>query len=194
MAGPDWLRWLLTALFLGVAGYCVARLVAARSAGSTYGGCHRAVDVGNVLMGVGMAAMSSPIGGPLPHAGWQAVFLLLAVWFAVSRLTGADPVGWHGGSLHHAIGAAAMLYMLIAIPHGGADMAQPWMAGTVAGTAALPVVAWVLAGYFALHALRTGVAVSRVGGAPVAVHSPRLAMTCQLVMSLGATAMLLTVA
>src|ERR1041384_7803457 len=68
MSGPEWLRWLLTGAFLAVAAYCVVRLGGANAG---YPGCARAVDLAHVLMGIGMAVMVSPIGGPLPHAGWE---------------------------------------------------------------------------------------------------------------------------
>src|ERR1044072_2221055 len=84
LSDAPWLRWSATAAFLTIAGYCVARLAAAHRAPGGYPGRHRAVDLAHVLTGVGMAAMASPVGGPLPPAGWQTVFLFLAVWFAGS--------------------------------------------------------------------------------------------------------------
>lgn len=84
MTAEAWLRWVATAAFLAVAGYCVARLAAAPRAPAGYPGRHRAVDIAHVLMGIGMAAMASPVGGPLPMAGWQAIFLIMAAWFAGS--------------------------------------------------------------------------------------------------------------
>ena len=35
-----------------------------------------------------MVAMLSPVGGPIPAAGWQAVLVLTAGWFAFSAWRG----------------------------------------------------------------------------------------------------------
>jgi hypothetical protein len=188
MAGPNWLRWILAAAFLAVAAYCVARLVAAHRVPASYRGCHRALDVAHLVMGVGMAVMCSPVGGPVPAAGWQTIFLLIAAWFLGSALrqwrTGVrpDPAGWHGGGLHHAVAALAMLYMLAGDAH---HMAAPWMAGH--RSAGLPVIGWVLAGYFVgfagLLAVRAGAPVR--APLPRVLGARRVATGCQLVMSLG---------
>src|SRR3712207_6183196 len=101
MTGPGWLRLVLAAAFLTVAAYCVARLVAAHRVPARYAGCHRAVDVAQFLLAIGMAVMCSPIGGPVPAAGWQTVSLLVAAWFIgywwLGRRAHAppDPIGWH---------------------------------------------------------------------------------------------------
>jgi hypothetical protein len=185
---PVWLRWILVAAFLAVAGYCVVRLVAARRVPVGYRGCHRALDVAHLLMGVGMAVMCSPVGGPVPAAGWQTIFLLIVAWFAGSAWhqwrTGArtDPIGWHGGALHHVIAALAMLYMLRADAH---HLAAPWMAGHHAP--GLPVLGWVFAAYFlgfaVLLLLRSGTPSGQ--GMPAVLRSSRVAVGCQLVMALG---------
>lgn len=93
-----------------------------------------------LLMGLGMLAMVSPVGGPVPLAGWQALFAVAAVglgalWLLRRRLQlRATRCG------HHAVMAAAMLYMLAAMTHG--HTADPWL--TMAGhTGALPF--WPLA-------------------------------------------------
>lgn len=200
----DWLRdsfsWLGTAAFLAVAGYCVARLVAAARTPETYPGRHRAVDVAHVLMAVGMAAMLSPVGGPLPMAAWQTVFLLMTAWFAGSwwQSRGAARDGWHGGwhgnGLHHALAAAAMLYMLTAMPHGG-HTGAPWLAGGLGpGMAgmALPVVGWVLAAYFLASAVVLVRWRSPAGpaGLPALLTAPAAMTACQTTMAAGTGAML----
>jgi hypothetical protein len=198
------LRWASTAAFLTVAGYCVARLVAAARVPAEYRGHHRAVDVAHVLMGVGMAAMASPVGGPLPMAAWQTVFLLMTVWFVGSwvaerRGERSGPVGWHGGGLHHAVAAVAMVYMLTAMPHGGHHRSAPWLAGwTDGGVAgmALPLVGWVLAGYFlvtaTLFVVRTRWRTPVLSGSaplparlPALLTAPRVMASCQAAMALG---------
>lgn len=204
MVVMDWFRdtlgWLGTAVFLAVAGYCVARLVVAARAPEKYPGSHRTVDMAHVLMAVGMAVMLSPVGGPLPMAGWQTVFLLMTVWFTGSwwRSRGTDGDGWHGGwhgnGLHHAIASAAMLYMLMAMPHGGHSGA-PWMSGglgTEMAGMAMPVVGWVLAAYF----LATAVVLVRwrapagPAGLPALLTAPTVMTACQTTMAAGTGAML----
>jgi hypothetical protein len=182
MTGPDWLRWLLAGAFLAVAGYCVARLV---RADRRYPGCARSVDLAHVLMGVGMAVMVSPAGGPVPHAGWQTVFLLLTLWFAGTWVVdrGRPVPHWHGSALHHAIAAVAMLYMLTAAPHEGMAMGQPWTSGHSMGALALPLVGWGLAAYLLVHA-------GQVAWRALPVPTLRRTGACQLVMSLGAVVML----
>jgi hypothetical protein len=202
VSGDPWLRWSATVAFLTIAGYCVARLAAAHRAPDGYPGRHRAVDLAHVLMGVGMAAMASPVGGPLPQAGWLTVFLLLAVWFAGSwwrtRRFGrseTDDLGWHTGGLHHAVGALAMLYMLAAMPHAGHDQ-SPWLMGHGAGHLdagmALPVLGWTLVAYFLVASLLVIVrtdwrtAPRAAGGtAPPILRAPRLTATCEATMALG---------
>ncbi|MPZ81079.1 MAG: DUF5134 domain-containing protein [Actinophytocola sp.] len=199
MTAEVWLRWAGTAAFLAVAGYCVARLAAAHRAPAGYPGRHRAVDIAHVLMGIGMAAMASPAGGPLPMAGWQAIFLIMAAWFAGSwwreRRTGPPPrdgMGWHGTGLHHAVAALAMLYMLSAMRHGGGhgvpDTA-PWLAGRLDSPGmALPVVGWALVGYFAVSAVLLVVGTDwRPGpaGVPSILLTPRITASCQATMALG---------
>ncbi|GAB1508159.1 DUF5134 domain-containing protein [Actinophytocola sp. KF-1] len=201
----DWLRdslgWLGTAAFAAVAGYCVARLVAAARAPESYPGRHRAVDVAHVLMAVGMAAMLSPVGGPLPMAAWQTVFLLLTVWFAASwwHSRGAADTGWHGGwhgnGLHHALGAAAMLYMLTAMPHAGHSGA-PWLPGGLGPDMtgmALPALGWVLAAYFLASAVVLVRWRSPAGpdGLPAVITGQAAMTACQTTMAAGTGVMLI---
>ena len=191
MAGPSWLRWVLVAVFLAVAGYCVVRLAAAHRAPARYRGCHRALDVAHLIMGLGMAVMCSPIGGPLPAAGWQTLFVLVAAWFLGSffhsRRTGrqAEPIGWHGGALHHALAALAMLYMLTGMPDAH-HMSVAWMPGMPAPSGFL---GWILAAYFAGFAV---LLLSRARSAsaadlpiPAVLQAPRVITACQLIMALG---------
>jgi len=191
VAGPSWLRWILAAAFLAVAGYCVVRLVAAHRASGRYLGCHRALDVAHLVMALGMAVMCSPIGGPVPAAGWQTAFVLIAAWFLGAswhrwrRGIRADPIGWHGGALHHALGALAMLYMLSGMPDAH-HMSVAWMPGMPGPGGFL---GWIFAGYFAAFAV---LLLSRARSAPAAdlpipaiLLAPRIAVGCQLIMALG---------
>lgn len=201
-----WFHWALTVAFLAVAGYCVARLVVASRVPAGYRGAHRAVDVGHVVMGLGMAAMVSPVGGPLPVAGWQTVFLLVTAWFAVSwwqgRRTGTTPkpVGWHGNAAHHALAGLAMLIMLSAMPHDGSHSSAPWMPAMPDGQAGtlLVLVGWSLALYFAataaLRLAGTTWRPARAGAGdevPALLLAPRLTSTCEVTMALGTGYMLI---
>ncbi|MGH3880741.1 MAG: DUF5134 domain-containing protein [Actinophytocola sp.] len=197
MGTEVWLRWATTAAFLAVAGYCVARLTAAHRVPAGYPGRHRAVDVAHILMGVGMAAMASPVGGPLPSVAWQTIFLLLAAWFAGSwwheRRNGtpaSDGMGWHGTGLHHAVAALAMLYMLAAMPHGAGHDPAPWLPGHLEPGIALPALGRVLVGYFVVSAVllvaRTNWRPTpRPGPQPAILRTPRITATCQTTMALG---------
>ena len=193
----EWLRWAGTAAFLAVAGYCVARLVAAARAPSTYRGCHRAVDVAHVLMALCMAAMTSPVGGPLPMAAWQTVFLLMTGWFVGAwwRARGTDTWhgGWHGSDLHHALAAVAMLYMLLAMPHGGGHQMAPWLDGDFGAGMALPAVGWALVVYFLAWAVMLATR-SRVSAGPdglaTVLTAPGAMVACQVTMAAGTGGML----
>ncbi len=201
MAGPDWFRWLLTAMFLAVAAYCLARLVVARHVSPRYLGCHRANDAAHGIMSLGMAVMSSPAGGPIPVAGWQAMFLVSTTWYLLAwwrQRAGdsvAEPIGWHGGGLHHVIAGVAMIYMLAAMSGGGHHMSAPWISGSHEVELRAPVIGWFLAAYFLVHATVLGVrtwrkAVARDGRLPAILTAPRLAAGCQVSMALGTCYML----
>ncbi len=185
MAGPTWTGWLLTAAFLAIAGYSVARLVAAGRFPPGYHGCHRAVDLAHATMALGMAVMCSPVGGPLPMAGWQAIFVLVTGWFLASWLRVRAPsVGWHGSDLQHAVAGMAMLYMLMAVPHSAQSMSSSWSVGAHSGEAALPLLGWAFVAFFAVQAIRLSpLALRRTGTGLLA--DGRLAAGCQLVMALG---------
>jgi hypothetical protein len=192
MTGPSWLGWLCVAVFLAVAGYCVLRLVVADRVRG-YPGCHRALDTAHLVMALGMAAMCSPVGGPVPVAGWQTVFLLMAAWFAGAawraRRTGVrvEPLGWHGGGLHHAAAALGMLYMLSVMPHGAHEMSDAWMGAHPSGGG--PALGWVVVAYFGGSAVLLGRHLARAavppGGWPAVLAGRRVATACQLAMALG---------
>jgi hypothetical protein len=96
-------------------------------------------------MALGMAAMASPLGDPVPEPAWTGLYVVIAVWFAVlvlrTRSTGGD-------ALHHVVGSGAMLFMLAA-DHSTGHMAH---GGPASGLVA--VTAMGFTGYFAWHALR----------------------------------------
>jgi hypothetical protein len=145
--------WALTAVFAALVLPCVLRLVRLDYARLGHGVRHG--DLAELLLVVAMVAMVSPVGGPIPAAGWQAVLALTTGWFALAW--------WRGRSCgaHHALSAAAMFYMVTAMPHGGAGHG-PWLTmSTMDSRLALPLIAVVAAGYFVVDAAWSGVLVVR---------------------------------
>jgi hypothetical protein len=168
--------WALTAVFAALALPCVLRLVRLDYARLSHGVRHG--DLAELLLVVAMVAMLSPVGGPIPAAGWQAVLVLTAGWFAVAW--------WRGrtGCAHHALSAASMLYMVTAMPHDGMTHG-PWLTmSTMDARLALPVVAVAAAGYFVIDAARTGVLVVRAPAVTAESGHASRAM-CRAVMGAG---------
>ncbi|WP_328614811.1 DUF5134 domain-containing protein [Amycolatopsis sp. NBC_00355] len=182
MAGVD---WALTVVFAVLALPCVLRLV--RLDYVRLGQGVRNGDLAELLLVVAMVAMLSPVGGPIPAAGWQAVLVLTAGWFALAWWRGRQ-----SGCAHHALSAAAMLYMVTAMPHEG--MAHgPWLTMSTMDTRlAVPVLAVAAAAYFVFDAARTGVAMVRGPAAAVSGHTSRAA--CRVVMGAGMGYLLLAAA
>lgn len=158
---PDAVAWSLTVLFALLAVPSVYRLV--RLDAVRYDPDIRSMDLAELLMVVAMVAMVSPLGGPIPAAGWQAILTLMAGWFFVAALRGRRCC-----AVHHMISAAAMLYMITAMPQHEMDHG-PWLTmSEMPGRLAWPALAVLAVGYFAFDATRSGVtAVRMVRGAPV---------------------------
>ncbi|MCX2924737.1 DUF5134 domain-containing protein [Streptomyces sp. NEAU-W12] len=186
MHGPAVSGWLLVALCAATGAYCLLRMRSSveeqrRSAG------------GEALMGFGMAAMAVPAAvlTPPPWA-WPAY----AVVFGATGLHSL----WasHGDTrhLHHPLGAAAMVYMAVAMPLSPGP-------GHAHGSAGLPLLTGLLLLYFTAYVLVTGVRlvpVTAVAGRPPpgAVRAPgwgdrpELARACRLSMGIATVVMLLT--
>ncbi|MQA10117.1 MAG: DUF5134 domain-containing protein [Pseudonocardiaceae bacterium] len=194
------IEWLGTVLLLAVAGHCVARLVAGSGAAPRdHCAQDRACDALHVLMSVGMAAMFSPVGGPIPRAGWEAVFCLAVGWSLVATVREREwrrRLAW----ARHTAAGVAMVYMLVAaaLPMSGTDAGHT--AGGHGGAPALPVLSWLLAGYFAGYALWSMLAVAgarpaapalAVPAPAVPMLAPRMVSLCELVMAGGMAYMLL---
>jgi Domain of unknown function (DUF5134) len=114
-------------------------------------------EVSHVAMALGMAAMASPFGNPVPGPVWTMVFVVIATWFVLLVVRSG---GFGGERGHHVVGSVAMLFML-AFEHGiasspGGHVAG--MGGASHGSAAVvvfaSVIAIALAGYFGWHTLR----------------------------------------
>lgn len=145
-------------------------------------------ELSHAAMGLGMAAMFSPLGNPVPGPVWTVVFALGLAWFG-SLVVRSRTFGGDAG--HHAVGSGAMLLMLAA----GHSAHGRGAAGTL-GVASLAALA--LTGYFAWHALRCADGCRRPDPAagPVAVRThaleaPHLAAGAQLLTAATMSVMLL---
>lgn len=167
------LGWLLTAVFAALALPCVRRLVRLDypSRGVRNG------DLADLLLLLAMVAMLSPVGGPIPMAGWQALLVLTAAWFGVAWWRGRGSA--HPPCGHHAVSALAMLYMLSAMPGTGHG---PWLTMSTMDLKAWPLVALAAGAYFVFDAARTGVVAVRTAPAPAGVGSRAF---CRTVMGAG---------
>ncbi|SDY28792.1 protein of unknown function [Amycolatopsis xylanica] len=176
------MAWILTAVFLAITWPCVRRLASLDYA--RLGHATRQGDVAELLFTVAMVAMLSPIGGPIPAAGWQALFLLASGWFLVAWLRGAH------GCAHHAISAVVMLYLLVAMPHVTAEHG-PWLNMSTMDTSPgvlFTVVAIAAAVYFAGDALKSGLFLLKAADRPAGTVSRA---ACRTVMGIGMGYMLL---
>ncbi|MHA6785068.1 DUF5134 domain-containing protein [Pseudonocardia saturnea] len=117
-------------------------------------------ELSHAAMGVGMAAMFSPLGDPVPAPVWVVVFGLCGAWFgSVALRTPSGPV--HADAAHHVVGSGAMLFMLLGAHGAGVAGTGAAHAGHVGhgggpdgGLGLASLVSIVLAGYFAWHVLR----------------------------------------
>jgi hypothetical protein len=123
---------LLATLSLGVAVVFAAFVVHPR--------CGRLAAATHALMGLGMAAMFSPWGDPVPPLPAAGVFAAVAVWFGARLLRGA-PTG-AGGAAHLVLAPAAMAAMYLSHAHGSHHT----------GTVVIAALWLGLAGYFGWHA------------------------------------------
>jgi hypothetical protein len=145
-------------------------------------------ELSHAAMGLGMAAMFSPLGNPVPGAVWTVVFALAMAWFGGVVVRGRT---FGGDAGHHAVGSGAMLLMLAAghSAHGRGG------AGTLG---VVSVAALALTGYFAWHALRCADGCRRAEPTPGAVavrtgvlEAPHVAAAAQLVSAATMSVMLL---
>jgi hypothetical protein len=152
---PVGLAWTLVVLFAVLVVPSVSRLVRAEPGRLAWAA--RETDLTELLMALAMVAMVSPLGGPIPAAGWAAVLALAAGWFLVAAFRRRRCC-----AVHHAVVAAAMLYMIIAMPGQHADHG-PWLTMSGMGTArlAFPALAVVAGAYFGYDAVRVGTRAAR---------------------------------
>lgn len=143
-------------------------------------------EFSHAAMGIGMAAMFSPLGDPVPDPVWIAVFALCGAGSASAALRG----GRHRAhAVHHIVGSGAMLFMLVGGHGRGGGLAS--------------VAAIALAGYFGWHVLRcadrlrelptpaSGAVLVRAGRIGVgSLRDARLAAGAHVVMAAAMAAML----
>jgi hypothetical protein len=197
--GPIWLACAFAAVMLGIALYCVGRLIAARRTGRR---TERDVDLVHVGMGTAMAGMLVPSANPLAgHAwnlGWTMFFGLAVCWFGARLLIGLAEARPAGSAPAHLIGSGAMLYMMTATPAAagtsGMDMSGMGMSGSVSTPVLTLLLLGLLGGFAVLatdQALRPVVAGAGGGSGGSAPLAPRVAACCHIAMSVTMGYMLL---
>ncbi len=138
-----WLAGALTVACLAVGLLHVVRMLVLRA--DVFG------EMSHAAMGVGMAAMFSPMGDPVPGPVWTIVFVACGAWFVAVALRAGTMVGDAG---HHIVGSGAMLFMLVGGHSHAAGLGGAGHPGPGGGAGLVPAVAMVLAGYFGWHVLR----------------------------------------
>ncbi|MCW0212482.1 MAG: DUF5134 domain-containing protein [Pseudonocardia sp.] len=139
----------LAIISLGLGLLHLLRLATARRDGRSVPG-----EASHAAMGLGMAAMLSPTGDPLPAAVWLVVFGAVAAWSG-QRWARSGPAA--DDAAHHTVCAVAMLLMVAVGGHSHGHAAPAWVS----------LVAIVLAGYFGWHVLRCADRVTAARRAPV---------------------------
>ncbi|MEU9444266.1 DUF5134 domain-containing protein [Streptomyces sp. NPDC048304] len=197
MPGPVSAAWLLVALCAATGAYCLLRM---RSGVEE----QRRAAGGEALMGFGMAVMAVPAAVFTPPRWAWPLYAAVFGAAALRALWAARAAPHH---LHHLVGAAAMVYMSVAMA------AAPPGAHHAHGGSGMPLLTGALLLYFAGYVLLTGArlvpaagpgrapsapapgpgAAVGAGGRPLGWGDrPELARACRLSMGIGMVAMLLT--
>ncbi|MGC0318910.1 DUF5134 domain-containing protein [Kitasatospora acidiphila] len=174
MHGPAVLSWLLALLTTATGVLCLLRL---RGRGG-HGACSS--DAAEAAMGLGTAAMIT-LSDRLPASLWVALFGLLGA-AALAATLGPRADGQRAHQLHHAVGAAAMVYMALAMR---APERHPGMVMSMG----LPPLTGLLLLYFGGYALWSGSRLLTADG--VAGGGGPAPQACRLAMGIGMFAMLL---
>jgi hypothetical protein len=148
---PAWLLGAFTAVMLAVAGVSTARIATARPWRGGPGAVRADIDVAHLLMAIAMAGTLTPALRTLPGGAWEAIFGVLAAWFAYRVARDAQVSGFRalasGHCAPHLIHATAMLYMFLALTaptsHGGGMSGMGGAAASTMGTLALPALAFI---------------------------------------------------
>lgn len=214
VAGAEWARWVFAAMFAALTLFYLVRLclpshaASPRGTGETWG-----VDASRGVMSLGMVAMLVPWVDPLPRVGWQLLLGIAAVHGALRLIQRwMRPARDTHHELHLAIGALAMVYMLMAMPDGhhtapgGSATGMAGMADMAPTNLTLSWLTWAFVAYFLFFAVWLGrrLVTPRTaepavpagapvpGGGPRSVAvSPHLLGSTEVVMCIGMTYMLL---
>ncbi|GAA1993087.1 DUF5134 domain-containing protein [Kitasatospora viridis] len=177
MHGPVVLSVLLALLTAATGTLCLLRM---RTGGARHGS--RGSDAAEAAMGLGTAAMIT-LGDRLPAPLWVVLFGLLGA-ASVAAALAPGAVGRRAHRLHHAVGAAAMAYMALAMrgPDRHPGMAMPM---------GLPLLTGLLLLYFGCYALWSGSRLLTAGGPVAGPAGGPVPQACRLAMGVGMFAMLL---
>lgn len=201
MHGPPYVGWLLVVIGSATGVSCLLR-TGAGCAGAP-GERRTARDEGLMGLGMGLMAVPAPVIGQRP---WVAV--VLAVLFGAMAVRFAVLARDERHRFHHAVEAAAMVYMAVAMgTGGGSGMAAMAGMGGAVQPSGIPVLTGVLLAYFALYALATGIRLLPATGPEPAtaagprtgrlagsvLRAPELATACRLSLGIGMFTMLLTI-
>lgn len=160
MSGLTWLRWVLTAACVLVAGY---RLVHATGAGRGWAARPArprrdgSVAAAHAAMELAMAAMFSPALSPIPPATW----VLVSGAFAAGTLIvpgrrgaagRASRPGSIAGARDRAYLAMLSVSMVFAVRDGSAGPSSAHR-HVASARGAPPILAWLLASYFVVYAV-----------------------------------------
>ncbi|MGF1431800.1 DUF5134 domain-containing protein [Kitasatospora sp. LaBMicrA B282] len=183
MPGPTVLSWLLALLTTTTGGLCLLRLY--RSPGPVGRSHGRGSDAAEAVMALGTAAMIM-LDGRLPAPLWVAGFGVLGA-LSLCAAGGRAAAGRRAHRLHHAVGAAAMAYMALAMAGGPAREQHPGMVMPMG----LPVLTGLLLVYFGCYALWSGSRLLTATGHGSPALGGALPQACRLAMGVGMFAMLL---
>ena len=144
MRSPSWIGYLLAAVMIVTAVYCVSRLAAARLRGRP---TEPDVDIVHVLMGTAMAGMLVPRLSLLPDGAWEATFGAVLAWFGWQAIRAYRADGRAAHYLPHVLASGAMVYMFLAVTPArtGPALAAVAMDRQPAATIRFPVLALALA-------------------------------------------------
>jgi Domain of unknown function (DUF5134) len=144
MSSHSRIGYLLAAVMIVTAVYCVSRLAAARLRGRP---AEPDVDIVHVLMGVAMAGMLVPPLRSLPDGAWEAAFGAALGWFGWQAIRAHRAGARAAHYLPHVLASGAMVYMFLAVPPAriGPALAEVTMDGQSAAAIRFPALALALA-------------------------------------------------
>ena len=217
MAGPTWVSLSLAVFMVATSVYCAGRLVLSRRRHAV---TQHDVDAVHVVMGVVMAGMLAGALSFGWSGLWKDFFGVSAAWFGWQSVSALIRFRTRGGAISHHAGhlltSGAMCAMFVAVPTGSAGasatMSTSAGMGGMGYMAGMPgsgdarwwppvavLLAVVLFGYanFYVRALilagprPTSAGVGSTAQMAPSTLSPRLALCCEIVMSLTMSYMLI---